>query len=106
MFSKISVVYRITMWYACFLLIISFGFLLLIINIQRVSARYDARTRLNESVSEACEYIMESDSTFAMSKYLDFYKDGANMMDFYASVPGERLKILVEIGGEDVGKTI
>jgi len=76
MFSKISVVYRITMWYACFLLIISFGFLLLIINIQRVSARYDARTRLNESVSEACEYIMESDSTFAMSKYLDFYKDG------------------------------
>lgn len=41
-----------------------------------------------------------------MTHKLDFYKDAERMMDFYASVPAERLKILVEIGGEDVGKTI
>ncbi|MBQ3574634.1 MAG: hypothetical protein IJA26_03140, partial [Clostridia bacterium] len=41
-----------------------------------------------------------------MTHKLDFYKDAEKMMDFYASVPAERLKILVEIGGEDVGKTI
>ena len=41
-----------------------------------------------------------------MTHKIDFYKDAEKMMDFYASVPAERLKILVEIGGEDVGKTI
>ena len=41
-----------------------------------------------------------------MTHKLDFYKDAERMMDFYASVPAERLKVLVEIGGEDVGSTI
>ncbi len=82
--KKTSIVFRITCWYAAFILIIMAGFSLLQFEFESSQAEAEARTSLGETVSEAGEFILEEGTTYAISSYMSFYKD-----DIYLSVYDE-----------------
>lgn len=84
-----SIVIRITCWYAAFLLIITLGFLLLQFELERKEAQAAARNALTEAVSDAGEYILDENSTFAISSYISFYKN-----DIYLSIYDENGELI------------
>ena len=74
--KSLSITTKITIWYTIFLLIITGGFLTILVYTGNIRAGDMARTKLTDSVDDASEEIITVGKDFIIDDNLEFYEDG------------------------------
>ena len=87
--KRLSITKKITIWYAVFLVLITVGFLCIMVYVGNARASELAKTRLTEAVTDAREEIDSVGEDFIIDKDLEFYDDGV-----YISVYEEDGKLI------------